>query len=403
MVDENAAVTDTVVERVGLYAFLVNLLLVGLKAALATLSGSLALTADAVDSATDTVASLAVWLGLRISRRKSAAFPYGLYKVENITSVVVAILIFFAGYEIARNALYTRETRPQITPWVLVGAGLTVIIPYLFSRYAVWMGQRANSPSLIAEGRHRQVDVLSSLIVLAAIASNYLGLALDRWAAVVVVIFIAYAGWELLADGMRVLLDASLDAETLAQVRRIIEAQPSGAEVKGVMGRNSGRYRFIEAEITLRVRDLEKAHIVSRQIEAEIRAQVPHVDRVLIHYEPLARTVIRYAAPLADSGGTLSQHFGEAPYFTLADVKADTRELLRQEILANPHQAVEKAKGIRVAEWLVEQKVDVVLIRESLRGKGPEYVFADAGVELVITDSPTALDAVAAHGQPSQG
>jgi predicted Fe-Mo cluster-binding NifX family protein len=46
---------------------------------------------------------------------------------------------------------------------------------------------------------------------------------------------------------------------------------------------------------------------------------------------------------------------------------------------------VEKAKGIRVAEWLVAQKADVVLLKESLRGKGPVYVFGDAGVEMQET------------------
>jgi len=60
-----------------------------------------------------------------------------------------------------------------------------------------------------------------------------------------------------------------------------------------------------------------------------------------------------------------------------------------QQIVANPHQAVEKANGIRVAEWLVSQKVDLVLLRESLRGKGPVYVFGDAGVEMRETAATT--------------
>jgi predicted Fe-Mo cluster-binding NifX family protein len=60
-----------------------------------------------------------------------------------------------------------------------------------------------------------------------------------------------------------------------------------------------------------------------------------------------------------------------------------------QQIVANPYLKEEKARGIRVAEWLVAQKVDVVLVRESLRGKGPIYVFRDAGIELRQTDANT--------------
>ena len=67
----------------------------------------------------------------------------------------------------------------------------------------------------------------------------------------------------------------------------------------------------------------------------------------------------------------------------------------RQQVIANPHKAVEKAKGIRVAEWLVAQKVDVVLLKESLRGKGPTYVFGDAGVEMKETAATTLEEVLA--------
>ena len=51
----------------------------------------------------------------------------------------------------------------------------------------------------------------------------------------------------------------------------------------------------------------------------------------------------------------------------------------------NPFSTVERGKGIQVAEWLVAQKVDVVLSRETLQGKGPAYVLRDAGIELQPT------------------
>ena len=370
------------VERVGLYALLINLALGGLNAALADFSGSLALTASAVDSATDVIASLAVWVGLRLSQRKSRAFPYGLYKIENVSSVVVALFIFLAGYEIIRAALRPEAAGPRVTIWVIAGAAAGVVIPLLFGRYAMRVGERTGSPSLVAEGQHRRVDALSSLLVLAAVGANYLGWAVDRWAAALVVIFIAHSGWELLADGMRVLLDASLEPETLGRGREIIESEPGVVEVQSLTGRNSGRYRFIEAQVGVRVRDIEKAHALSQRLEVRIKEEIGRVDRVLIHCEPQRREFTRYALPLADLQGTLSEHFGEAPYFALVDLKGEREEEVRREVVANPHAEVSKAKGIRVAEWLISQKVDVVLVRESLQGKGPEYAFRGAGVEM---------------------
>ncbi|NIV37703.1 MAG: cobalt transporter, partial [Anaerolineae bacterium] len=84
---------------------------------------------------------------------------------------------------------------------------------------------------------------------------------------------------------MKVLLDASLDPQTLAQVKSIIESDPGVAEVKSVVGRNSGRYRFLQADVTVRTADLEKAHRLSQELEENIRREVQNVERVVIHYE----------------------------------------------------------------------------------------------------------------------
>lgn len=383
---------NTQIQRVALYAFLINVGLVGIKVVLAYFSASLAVAASAVDSATDSAASVAVIGGLRLSTRKSSAFPYGLYKIENVISVIIAIFIFVAGFEIAKRALSSPEQSPVITPWILGWLVAGVLINLFFGRYATAVGRRTESPALIAEGRHRQVDVISSTVVVLAVALNYFGveidffgITIDHIGAGLVVVFIAYAGWELLSDGMRVLLDASIEPTALAQVRQIIESEPMVREVRWLTGRNAGRFRFIDTFIVMRTGDLKKAHAISEHIEGEIRKQVPHIERVVIHYEPQVLQDLLIAVPLADMTGKISPHFGEAPYFALARLRLADGEIERQEVIANPHTAVTKAKGIRVAEWLVNQKVDALVVREDLHKKGPAYVFADAGVEVRVS------------------
>lgn len=387
------------IERWGWASIGVNVVLSLLNLAIAAASGSLAVAAEMVHNLVDLTASVAVLVGLKLSRRRSKAFPYGLYKVENVVAVGVAVLIFFTGYEIVKEAVLAPPREATVSPWMLGGVALSAIIPLLFSRFELRAGRAANSPSLIADAQEYRAHVFSSGVVLAALVGHLFGVRLDRWAALLVVFFIGKTGWELLRDGMRVLLDASLDPETLVQVRRIIEADPAVARVESLTGRNSGRYRFLEAEIALRVGDLTKAHAVSQRIERAIREQVPFVERVLIHYEPVVRTHVRYAIPLADPHGRVSEHFGEAPYFALVTVRLADGTVAKQEVVSNPHRDVEKAKGIRVAEWLVAQKVDVVLLKESLHGKGPEYVFADAGVEMVLTEAETVGEAVQDAGR----
>jgi cation diffusion facilitator family transporter len=327
-----------------------------------------------------------VLLGLKLATRKSKAFPYGLYKVENIVSVVLAVMTFVTAYEIARDALFARTSPTTVDAWMLVGVVVATAIPLAFSHFELRAGRAANSPALIADAREYRAHVFTTGVVFAALLAQWFNLPLDRIAALVIVVAIGKTGWELLVEGMRVLLDASLDADTILKIRQTITAEPTVAAVTWVTGRNAGRFRFVEAEVALRVRELGKAEAATRRIEARIHQACPHVDRVLIHAEPVQRTHLWYATPLADAGGTLSDHFGEAPYFALVRLRLADGLVEEQRITANPFLEEERAKGIQVAEWLVAQKVDVVLVKESLRGKGPVYVFRDAGIELQQTD-----------------
>ena len=71
-----------------------------------------------------------------------------------------------------------------------------------------------------------------------------------------------------------------------------------------------------------------------------------------------------------------------------------SRIIEEQHIRANPHVAAERAKGLRVAEWVTANKVDRVLVPRSLDGKGPAYVFREAGIAVSITDSRTLPEAL---------
>jgi len=390
------------IQKVALYAFLLNLGLAAMKGILAFYSSSLAVTAGAIDSGTDAVASLLLLGGLKLSTKKTPSFPLGLYKIENVISVFVALSIFFAGYEIAREVLTRESGPPEISALVVVLLFVGVLAIFLFGRYALAVGRRTGSPTLIAEGRHRQVDVLSSLVVLVSVFpgyfgwdSSFFGISVDQIAAALVVVFIARAGWKLLSDGMRVLLDASVDFDTLALVRKIVEHHPMVVEVTSLTGRSAGRFRFLRADVILRTGDLQKAHQISEILESMIREKVPHVEGVMIHYEPQSRTHTCIAVPLVDSSERVSAHFGESPYFALVTVRLSDQSVEKKVLVENPYKNVETAKGIRVAEWLVGKSVDHVLMKEDLSRKGPGYVLSNAGVQSTLTVAENLDEAVA--------
>ena len=382
------------IHKVAGYAFLLNLFLAIMKALLAFFSGSLAITASAIDSGTDAVASLVIYGGVKLSTRKTRSFPMGLYKLENLSSIVIAIFIFIAGYEIIREIFSSTGSLPRISLPYIILLFTGTVATFFFGQYAISIGRQTESPTLMAEGRHRQVDVLSSMVVLVSVILSYFdfhlnvwGVTIDQIGAAFILVFITCAGWRLLSDGMRVLLDASIDFSTLDSIRKIIKSEPLVSQITSLIGRNAGRFRFIQATITLKTENLERAHQISEDIEMKIRNQLMHIEKVIIHYGPEKRSHDRIALPLENKKGRISKHFGEAPYFSILSIRRKDNVIEKQKIVENPHRSVDTAKGIRVAEWLIEQGVEHVGMKEDVSRKGPGYVLSSGGVKIHIITS----------------
>jgi len=386
--------SDSVILRVALLSLAVNAGLVVAKLGLSVYSGSLALRADGIHSFVDVVASLALIVGVLLSSRKRRDFPYGLYKVENVVSVAIALLIFFTAFEIAAEAVTGDAVAQPYSGWVLLAVAAFIPVPYILGTYEVNVGQRYNSPSLIADGKQHRVDVLSSSIVFFALLGQFFGIPLDRIAAIIVAFFIVRAGWGILKDSMRTLLDASVDYDTLNEIRTVILSDPMVSSIKSITGRNSGRYIFVEAMVEMAASDFEEAYQASERIEQNIRHQVQNVERVLIHYEPRKKTHLRYAVPLQDREGSISHHFGEAPYFAILDYDVEKNRVEQRDIIPNPFVDVEKRKGGQAAEMLLEQKIDVVFVHHSLSGRAAGYALEAAGVEMRVTSAASLAEVI---------
>lgn len=87
-----------------------------------------------------------------------------------------------------------------------------------------------------------------------------------------------------------------------------------------------------------------QAHVLS-----EIRTQISFIERVMIHIEPVSRETVRIAVPLSVQTGTVSRHFGLAPYFSMTKRHVETAQILEQMIAANPFAGHPNGRGLEVA------------------------------------------------------
>ncbi|MDD4370777.1 MAG: cation diffusion facilitator family transporter [Anaerostipes sp.] len=373
-------------EKIALQAILVAFFIFGIKLIAAIITGSIALKAEAFHTLTDFIASLTVYAGLKIAKRKTKSFPYGLYKIENLISVVISLLVLFSGYEIALEAINAKQTEVKNSIVGIIILIVVVLISFVFSKYEKKVGKEINSPILIADADHGYIDVLSNIIVMVSIILGTIGYHLDKIATLIVVIFIAKTGLGILKDGVKVLLDASVDYETLSKTEKIILNTPQVVEIKKLTGRNSGRFKFIEANIVIKTHNLDKAHLIADKIENQIKQELCNIDHVLIHYEPMQKEEMIYVIPLTEEKNKISSHFGEAPWFMFVTFKTGERVAKQAEVMVNPFMNEEKGKGILAAEFLIKKGIDVVIVKKDFASKGPAYVFSDSNVEVVLTE-----------------
>jgi len=368
--------------KVAAYSTMLNLFLTLAKGGLAIFSGSAAILAETIHSLTDVIGSLAVWTGIVISRKKSPAFPWGLYKVENLVALVSAFFIFLMAYEVGKSMLLSEAKGIANINITIVVLFLIILPVFLFVWYEKKKAEELNSPSLLADAKHWITHIASMGVVIVGLACSKLYPHADKIAAGIVILFILKAGYDIVKDSMKSLLDASVDIKTLDKIREVINSFKEVEEIASLNARNSGSFIFVLLNLRVSVKKLKEAHQIADSIEKAIRKDISFVERVTIHYEPVKKDYMRYAVPLENREGKISEHFGRAPFIALCDKKLSNGVVVSQDIVDNPFVKIEKGKGVKLAEFLVDQGIDILYVKEHFEGKGPEYVFSNAEVEV---------------------
>ena len=187
-------------ERTMALAVGVNLFVILLKFGLARVSGSLSMNASAWHSFADIFVGLFVLAGLFATRAEATSGQRTgrLSLVENSIALVVAGFIIVMGINIFRQvAGHPSHELMNLGP-VTLGSLLTIATAFIISRLLLYVGKQEESPSLIASGYHAQMELWASMVVVLGLAGSALGLkSLDRVAAVLVVLFVAFAGYDI--------------------------------------------------------------------------------------------------------------------------------------------------------------------------------------------------------------
>ena len=274
--------------RVGI---LCNLLLFLLKLMVGVLSGSVSVTADALNNLSDASGSIVTLIGFKVADKPADAHhPYGHARAEYLSGLAVAVMILFIGLELARSSV-KKIFRPE--PVALSFAMAAVLLCTIGVK--LWMclfnrrlGRHIGSSALLATAADSRNDcVATGAVLLAALAERLLDIRVDGIMGLAVAAFILYSGVQLAKDTVDPLLGEGADPELREKILSYIRSHPKVLGYHDLMVHDYGpgrRYASLHVEMDHREDPVECHEIIDHM---EWECLHSHNVHLVIHYDPV--------------------------------------------------------------------------------------------------------------------
>ncbi len=270
-----------------------NALLSLLKILIGIFSGSLAVIADGIDSASDILTSLITLFTARIMKRPpDINYPYGYLKADTIATKALAFVILFAGAQLAIGTVrnFIQGAERELPGMAAIYVTLVSIAgKFLLARHQLRMGKKTGSEMIKANALNMQNDVLISASVLVGLGFTFLldMPVLDSVTALLVSFWILKVGFEIFMQTNRELMDASSGTELYRKVFDAVERVEGAGNPHRLRIRKIGNYFMIALDIEVKgsVSTLE-AHKICIKVEESIRREIENVFDCMIHIEP---------------------------------------------------------------------------------------------------------------------
>lgn len=277
----------------GIVGICLNVLLFAGKFLAGTLSGSIAITADAFNNLSDAGSSVVTLLGFRLAGKKpDAGHPFGHGRMEYISGLVVAGLILVMGAELAKSSV-DKILHPEAVTfsWLACGILLASIAVKLYMyRYNRAVGKKIDSAAMAATAADSLSDTAATAaVLLATVASRFISVPLDGWVGLVVALFILWSAVQAARDTISPLLGQAPDPALVRQIEELVTAHPQVVGVHDLVVHDYGPGRRIislHAEVPADGELLEM-HDAIDNIEMELARKlrceaVIHMDPVVV-------------------------------------------------------------------------------------------------------------------------
>ena len=205
-----------------------NLLLFLGKFFAGTLSGSVAITADAFNNLSDAGSSVVTLLGFRIAAKApDPGHPFGHGRAEYLSGLAVSMLILLMGVELAKESL-NKILRPALVEfsWLVIGIlAASICVKLYMAMYNRSLGKKLSAPALLAAAADSLGDCMStSAVLVATLIGHYFQLPVDGWVGILVALFIFKGGIDAAKDTIDPLLGKPPTPEYVKEIEDLVMA-----------------------------------------------------------------------------------------------------------------------------------------------------------------------------------
>lgn len=276
--------------RVSKNTIIGNFILAFIKILIGFIARSTAMLADGMHSLSDVVTTIGVIIGLKLSHKEAdKSHPYGHEKIESITSLFLATVLFLVAISIGYSGIIKIINHSYVTPGfsAIIAAIISIIVKELMYWYTIKYANQINSPSLKADAWHHRSDALSSAGALIGIAGARMGYPfLDPLVAIIIALVIIKVAFDISKQSIAQLIDEAASEEDVQVIIDKINSIDGIYEIKNLKTRKHSNRLYVDVDIsvdaTLTVEEGHKiASYVHNLIEEDSR-----IKHCMVHVNP---------------------------------------------------------------------------------------------------------------------
>ena len=288
---ENPKVRAAIGTLSGLVGIVCNLLLFTFKLLVGTLTGSVSITADAMNNLSDASGSIVTFIGFRVADKPADEHhPYGHARAEYLSGLGVAALILVIGIELVKTSVgkILAPTPVEFTTVAAVVLLASIAVKFWMNLFNRGLAKRIDSTALMATAADSRNDCIATFAVLiAAIVEKVTHIPVDGWIGLGVALFILYSGLNLAKDTISPLLGENADSELREKIVDYIVAQPKVLGYHDLMVHDYGpgqRFASLHVEMDCREDPMDCHELIDDMERECLRSHNVHL---VIHYDPV--------------------------------------------------------------------------------------------------------------------